>query len=110
MGDRRMTEIQTEDGSLYLYSHWGGTEMPDDAIAAIIHSRERWHDQSYAVAMMLDKFNVSGIMLKPNSEDEYNDDTPSIVIDLNGKRLTIVDTNQPEKNSDRSFDEIAGEN
>ena len=36
MGDRRMAEIKVEDGSLYIYSHWHGFEMPGVAKAAIV--------------------------------------------------------------------------
>ena len=35
MGDRRMAEIKTEDGSLYVYTHWHGSQLPAMARAAM---------------------------------------------------------------------------
>jgi len=97
MGDRAMAEIITEDGSLYVYSHWGGFELPDDAKQAIIAAQGRWDDDSYAVRILVDQLTKNGrdqetgygLMLKPNAEDEYNDDNPSVIINLVDKQLTI---------------------
>ena len=35
MGDRAMAEIKTTDGSLYVYTHWGGENLPESAKQAI---------------------------------------------------------------------------
>ena len=99
MGDRRMAEIRVEDGSLYIYSHWHGFEMPGVAKAAIVTARSRWDDESYATHIIVDQMTKAGrdsetgtgIMLKPNAEDQYNSGQPSVIIDLTSKTLTIID-------------------
>lgn len=98
MGDRAMAEIKTEDGSLYVYTHWGGEVLPAMAKDAILFAKPRWNDEPYAVKIIVDQLTKSGrdeetsfgLMLKPNAEDEYNNDKPSVVIDLPEQTLSII--------------------
>jgi len=98
MGDRAMAEIKTEDGSLYVYSHWGGHDLPENAKQAIMMAQDRWDDEPYAVRIIVDQLTKEGrdqetgfgLMLKPNAEDSYNDDEPSVIINLMNKTLTII--------------------
>lgn len=98
MGDRAMAEIKTEDGSLYVYTHWGGKDLPEDAKRAILQAKPRWGDDPYAVRIIVDQLIKEGrdqetgfgLMLKPLAEDEYNHDDPSVVIDLVAKELLII--------------------
>ena len=97
MGDRRMAEIRTADGSLYIYTHSAGYYLPARAKEAIQWAKPRWNDHSYATRMIVDQLTKPGrdeqygygLMLAPNAEDEYNHDQPSVVIDLVAKELTI---------------------
>ncbi len=97
MGDRRMAEIKTEDGSLYVYTHWQGYEFADIAKAAIKTAQPRWDDEPYATRIIVDQLTKDGrdtetgfgLMLKPNAEDSYNGDKPSVLIDLPGQTLTV---------------------
>ena len=81
MGDRRMAEIVTEGGSLYVYSHSGGYMMAAKAEDAIKAAQPRWGDPSYATRIVVDQLIKDGrdselgygLMLKPNAEDEYNE-------------------------------------
>jgi hypothetical protein len=98
MGDRAMCEIKTSDGSLYVYTHWGGCCLPEDAAAAIKAAKPRWNDEGYAVHIIIDQLTKEGrddetgfgIMLEPNAEDEYNDNNPSVIIDLLTQTLTTI--------------------
>ena len=97
MGDRAMAEIKTEGGSLYVYTHWGGSDLVHDAQKAIMAAKERWGDLSYATHIIVDQLTKHGrdqetgygIMLKPNAEDEYNHNEPSVVIDLVNRNLEV---------------------
>jgi hypothetical protein len=97
MGDRAMAEIKTTDGSLYIYTHWGGHDLPESAKEAIVKAKPRWDDEPYAVRILVDQLTKEGrdeetgfgLMLKPNAEDEYNNDNPSVVIDLPEQKLLI---------------------
>ncbi len=97
MGDRAMAEIKTDDGSLYVYTHWDGYELPENAKQAIKFAKDRWNDSAYAVRIIVDQLTKGGrdqetgygLMLQPKAEDAYNNDNPSVVIDLVNKQLTI---------------------
>ena len=100
MGDRAMAEIKVEDGSLYFYTHWTGYALRVDAEAALEKARPRLGDDSYATKIVIDYLinaagsrdseTGAGIMLKPLSEDAYNDDSPSVIIDLIEGTVTRV--------------------
>ena len=98
MGDRRMAELKLNKGSIYVYSHWGGFGMPDDAVNAIRSAQPRWGDEPYAARIIVDQLTKGsrdeetghGLMLGPDAEDEYNGDSPSIVIDLPNQTLKVT--------------------
>jgi len=97
MGDRAMAEIKIEDGSLFVYTHWDGAHLPELAKKAVLAAEPRWDDEPYAVRIIVDQLTKEGrdqetgygLMLKPKAEDEYNGDSPSVVIDLTTKELHI---------------------
>lgn len=92
MGDRAMVEIKVEDGSLYFYTHWSGDRLPEQARDALKLAKARIGDDSYSLKIVIDALIESsgardseigaGILLGPNAEDEYNLDSPSVIIDL----------------------------
>lgn len=100
MGDRAMTEIKTEEGSLYFYTHSYGFNLPTIANAALEKAQKRIGDDSYATRIVLDSLikdcgardqeTGAGIMLSPCHEDEYNGDRPSVIIDLVNNRVETV--------------------
>lgn len=97
MGDRAMAEIKTEDGSLYVYTHWGGHNLPELAKGAIRFAKGRWLDTPYATRILVDQLTKEGrdeetgfgLLLAPDAEDAYNSDNPSVVIDLITQTLAI---------------------
>ena len=99
MGDRAMAEIKTRDGSLFFYTHWSGSDLPELALLALDRARPRIGDDSYALRIVIDSLikdtdtrdqeTGSGIMLKANCEDEYNNDKPSVLIDLVCNRVEV---------------------
>lgn len=88
MGDRRMAEIKLEDGSLYVYTHWHGSSFEEMARNAVNAASPRLGDEPYWTKIVVDQLTKPGrdqeagfgLMLKPDAEDEYNGDKPSIVI------------------------------
>ncbi len=111
MGDRAIAEIKTEDGSLYVYTHWSGESLPADAIKAVKKAQPRWDDEPYATRIIVDQLTKEGrdqetgfgLMLKPNAEDEYNNDKPSVVIDIPSRKLTTI---RKGKESTLAFTEL----
>ena len=92
MGDRAMAEIKVKDGSLYFYTHWNGSNLPRFAEIVLNSAAPRIGDDAYALRIVVaglikltgtrDSETGAGLMLHPDVEDSYNDDKPSVVIDL----------------------------
>ncbi len=98
MGDRRMAEIKTSEGSLYVYTHWQGSQLPEMAREAVKAAENRLGDEPYWVRIVVDQLTKDGrdqetgfgLLLKPLCEDEYNNDKPSVIIDASdGKTVKL---------------------
>ena len=98
MGDRAIAEIKVEKGSLFVYTHWGGSELPEDAKQAIRAAKPRWDDEPYGTRIIVDQLTKAGrdqetgygLMLAPDAEDSYNNDNPSVIIDMVKQELTVI--------------------
>jgi hypothetical protein len=92
MGDRRMAEIRTDEGSLYFYTHWSGHRLVKDAESALQAAEPRKGDNPYALRIVVDQLIKhadsrdstlnSGLMFTPNCEDEYGGNPTSVLIDM----------------------------
>jgi hypothetical protein len=97
MGDRRMAEIKTSDGSLYVYTHWNGHELPYLAQAAVETAKPRLGDEPYWTRIVVDQLCKDGrdqetgfgLLLTPRAEDSYNNDKPSVIIDARTGKVTV---------------------
>lgn len=47
LGDRRNVVLEYPEADVALYTHWGGTEMPEDLKFALERAKPRWHDPAY---------------------------------------------------------------
>ena len=98
MGDRRMAEIKTSEGSLYIYVHHHGYKLPEMARNAVEHAKVRLGDEPYFVRIVVDQLIKDGrdqelsfgIMLTPRCEDEYNNDKPSVIIDAKTGKVKVI--------------------
>ena len=114
MGDRRMIDLKTRDGSLYVYLHSNGYAAPAIVTEAIEFAQPRWSDESYALRIIVDQIIKGGrdqvlsygLMLEPNVEDEYNHNEPSLVVDLVEQKFTCIDNNNPKLNGTLTFKEV----
>jgi hypothetical protein len=98
MGDRRMAEIKTSEGSLFVYTHWHGSQLPSMAKAAVAAAKGRLGDEGYWTRIVVDQLTKDGrdqetgfgIMLAPNHEDEYNNDKPSVIIYAKTGKVKVI--------------------
>ncbi len=112
MGDRAIAEVKTEGGSLFVYTHNSGKELPDDARAAIFMAEDRWDDPPYATRIVVDQLTSRSrdeddghaLMLAPDAEDEYNGGKPSVIIDILGRKLT---THRDGETTEASFEDVS---
>ena len=101
-----MAEIKTSHGSLFFYTHWSGSELPGIAKQALNEAEPRIGDEPYALKIVVDalirltglrdKETGAGLMLKPNAEDEYNHNKPSVLIDITKNKITVLRHSQGE--------------
>lgn len=99
MGDRAMAQIKTSEGDLFFYTHNTGSELPRDAREAVALATKRKGDDAYVLKIVVDSLiknarardseTGAGLMFRPNAEDEYNDDEPSVVIDLSTMSVEV---------------------
>ncbi len=53
MGARTNFELKDEQGSVWLYSHWGGDSKVEDLATALAKAEPRWSDTTYAMRITL---------------------------------------------------------
>ena len=53
MGARTNFELKDSQGSVWLYSHWGGDSKASDLAKALEHAKPRWGDVPYAIRMVI---------------------------------------------------------
>lgn len=90
MGDRRQVHIKNIN--LWIYTHWGGYDLPGVVVKAIKLAQERWHDTTYCsriIAMHVMQENSSGAtgcgISDHSMYSEYNDiiiDTESLTVQI----------------------------
>jgi hypothetical protein len=93
MGDRANIAIEQGDGSrVWLYSHWGGSEMPE-TLQKALRLRERWDDTAYFASIVYltmrdgnDATTGFGITTRI-TDNEY----PILVVDCDKQSITIED-------------------
>jgi hypothetical protein len=98
MGDRRMAEIKTSEGSLYVYTHWHGSVLPKLAREAAAAAKPRLGDEPYWVRIVVDQLTKDGrdqetgfgLMLKPSCEDSYNRDKPSVILNATTGEVEVI--------------------
>ena len=59
MGDRAniLVKEDSDDGGVYLYSHWGGTELPL-ALQNALKKKWRWDDCAYLTRIIFDTMSM----------------------------------------------------
>lgn len=100
MGDRATAELKTKNGKLYFYTHRSGSDLPEIAHKAVEAAKPRKGDDSYALRIVVDQLikltktrdseTGAGLLFKPNCEDEYNRDSPSVIIDIDELTVTVL--------------------
>lgn len=98
MGDRRMVEIKTTNGSLYVYTHSEGYRLHKIVYAAVLRARTRLGDETYWTRIIVDQVTRSGrdsetgfgLSLKPDMEDSYCE-RPSPTVDVPSITVSALD-------------------
>jgi len=94
MGNRANIRImENDEGDIYLYTHWGGSELPLTLRSALIRGRKRWDDPTYLNRIIFSEMvkgdidGVTGFGLSTYETD--NDRTGCIELHHNSKTVQI---------------------
>jgi hypothetical protein len=53
MGARTVFEVKDQSGSIFLYSHWGGSTKVESAVHALMKAEPRWSDTTYGMRIFI---------------------------------------------------------
>lgn len=109
MGDRGQIEFIMEEGSLYFYTHWRASELPDLVRAALARSRERWDQPDYLTRIIVSEVMVDeireltgyGFALSP-----YVDAWRTVVINLGDNEVAVHDDDDVDSDEFFSFEDF----
>lgn len=96
MGDRANVQMRTNNDTgegMYLYTHWGGTELPEDLRQALIAGKGRWGDDIYLSRIIVSRVvgdrwqEETGYGLSTYVGDNEH---PIIVVDHDAQTVTMV--------------------
>lgn len=104
MGDRANIYLIDNDPQhgIYLYTHWGGTELPEDLRLALEFGRERWTDPQYLARIIasrvfegMNNSTTGGGISTVLCDNEH----PIIVVDLRERTVAFAAEGQEHDRS-----------
>ena len=92
MGDRgNIAVLQSGGDQVWLYSHWGGYDLPNRLKAGLIAGKGRWTDEAYLAKIIFghavpsDNWHQeTGYGISCRMQDNEN---PILVVDIPGQRV-----------------------
>jgi len=104
MGDRANIYIkEDEKHGVYLYTHWGGYELPEKLRTALKRGKGRWNDAAYLARIVFcemvkgDEEGSTGYGISSRLQDNEH---PIIVVDTVKQTVTFAD--EPDLSSEDS--------
>ena len=94
MGDRANIVVKNSGEQVCLYSHWGGSELPDTLRAAMVRGKKRWDDAPYLARIIFcemvkgDEMETTGFGISQSIGDG---DDKVITIDVDDQTVKIND-------------------
>lgn len=86
MGDRANVHV----AGVYLYTHWGGSELPETVRRALIRGEERWQDEPYLARIIFCEMvgeNVKGTTGYGISAECGDGDDRVVIVDASMQRI-----------------------
>ncbi len=101
MGDRgNIAIIQRDNEQVWLYSHWGGTELPERLKDGLTIGQGRWNDDSYLAKIIIgaavpaDNWKQeTGYGISTHMQDNEHD---ILVVDIPVQRVFTIEENALE--------------
>lgn len=84
MGDRANVKVVDGGQCVYLYTHWGGTDLPETLRRALVRGESRWDDAAYLARIIFSE-------MTRGSEEELTGYGISPTVPDGGDRILEVD-------------------
>lgn len=98
MGDRGNVVVQYDNGSeVFLYTHWGRSELKETVADALDRGRDRWNDDSYLARIIFSE------MTRDYIEDETGFGISPFITD--GDRTVVINCEKQTANG-KPFEEF----
>lgn len=92
MGDRANVHVVEErGGDIYLYTHWGGTELPATLASALERGRGRWGDESYLTRIIFSEMVKDDLLAETGygiSSYPVDQEYPDLVVNMGAQTVT----------------------
>lgn len=101
MGDRANLQLNynTDDEpsrypNLFLYTHWGGYDLPHNLQSALVKAKPRWDDETYCARILVSQIigidwnSETGYGLSPYITDNQH---PDLIVNLMDQTITLND-------------------
>lgn len=92
MGDRGNIIVKDSDSTVYLYTHWTGSDLPEVIKSGLVRGKDRWDDGSYLARILFCEmvkgqemdttgFGISSVMGDGGTDIIVNIDDQTVVED-----------------------------
>lgn len=94
MGDRANVVVKDGDEQVCLYSHCGGSELPNTLRAAMVRGKDRWNDASYLARIIFcemvrgREMELTGFGISQTPPDGHN---RVLTLDINEQTVQMTD-------------------
>lgn len=90
MGDRANIKLVHPHGeSIYLYTHWRGSELPRHLASGLLRGKDRWLDPSYLTRIVIQEVfgnkDDGGISTYPTDNDCH----PFLTVDTDARTVSL---------------------
>ena len=102
MGDRANIYVKEGDSGVYLYTHWGGSELPQ-VVKVALSRHQRWDDGQYLARILFDTLteNQTGSETGHGISSVIGDNSyPIIVVNVDTQEVGLVRQGQEDEPND----------
>lgn len=90
MGDRGNIIVKDRESTVYLYTHWTGSDLPETIREALKRGKDRWNDGSYLARILFCEM-VKGEEMENTGfgiSSTYGDGGTDITVNVNDQTVT----------------------
>jgi hypothetical protein len=92
MGDRGNIIVKDGSSTVYLYTHWTGSDLPETIKGSLARAKDRWNDGPYLARVLFqDMLNGDTGLTGFGISSEMGDGGTDIVVSVDGQEVQYGD-------------------